>query len=67
MDNRDKMIDDIVAMLDGEMAGGSGHVNVKVDDEGCLQKMVTAGCADISMNPTACSIPTIFLKGDDEM
>lgn len=64
---KEKIIDDIVAMLDGEMSSGSGHVNVKVDSEGNVDKQVTAGCAENSMNPTACSVPTIFLDGDDDM
>lgn len=34
MDN-DKMIDDIVAMLDAGVAKGQGHINVKVEDQEC--------------------------------
>ncbi len=64
--DKEKMIDDIVAMLDGSIAKGDGHVNIKVEGDGDIQKFVTAGCADNSLNPTACSVPTIILPGDDD-
>lgn len=73
MVNKEKMIDDIVAMLDGSMAKGDGHINLKVNEltegeqEVKTDKSVIRGCADCSMNPTACSIPTAELPGDDEM
>lgn len=68
MDNKEKMIDDIVAMLDGSVASGDGHINVKVDEklESSKSKEVIRGCAECSINPTACSIPTAELPGDDE-
>ena len=47
MDDKEKMIDDIVAMLDNS-------------------KEVTRGCADCSVNPMACSVPTIELPGDED-
>lgn len=71
--DKEKMIDDIVAMLDGSMAKGDGHINVKVNEvvEGAKDvkkdKSVIRGCAECSINPTACSIPTAELPGDDEI
>ncbi|MDD3219889.1 MAG: hypothetical protein PHC41_12505 [Lachnospiraceae bacterium] len=35
--NNEKLIDDIVAMLDGSMEKGTGHVNIKVDDDNLVQ------------------------------
>ncbi|MBE5959593.1 MAG: hypothetical protein E7254_12125 [Lachnospiraceae bacterium] len=64
---KDEMIDDLISMLDGTMAEGAGHVNITVDENGNIEKDVkTMGCPDNSVNPMACQIPTIFLKGDDE-
>lgn len=69
MGDKEKMIDDIVAMLDGSVSKGDGHINVKVDEnlESSTKKEVIRGCADCSINPMACSIPTAELPGDDEM
>ena len=65
--DENQMVDDIVAMLDGSVARGDGHVNIKIDENGKIDKEVKTGCADCSINPMACSVPTIFLDGDDEM
>jgi uncharacterized protein YbaR (Trm112 family) len=55
------MIDDIVNMLDGEMAGGAGHVNIEVNEDSSETKEVqTMGCTDCSRAPLACSIPTML-------
>lgn len=64
--DKNKMIDDIVAMLDGSVQRGDGHINVKIDDTQEESKEITRGCADCSVNPMACSIPTIELPGDEE-
>ena len=61
MDDKEKMIDDIVAMLDNSVKKGDGHINVVIDE-----KEVTRGCADCSVNPMACSVPTIELPGDED-
>ncbi len=63
--DKEKMIDDIVAMLDGSVTKGDGHINVKVNQKQDSQREVVRGCAECSMNPTACSIPTAELPGDD--
>ncbi len=70
--DKEKMIDDIVAMLDGSMEKGDGHINVKVNEvvqgenDVKKDKSVIRGCAECSINPTACSVPTAELPGDDE-
>ena len=57
----DEMINDIVKMLDGGMAGGIGHVNIEVNEESNEAKNVqTMGCTDCSRAPLACSIPTML-------
>ena len=33
MSDKEKMIDDIVAMLDGSIKKGDGHINLKVDEK----------------------------------
>ncbi|MBQ8816445.1 MAG: hypothetical protein IJZ84_04085 [Lachnospiraceae bacterium] len=64
--NQDKMIDDLIKMLDGGMTKGVGHVNVEVDQDASQAKSVqTMGCADCSSNPMACSIPTLHEGIDD--
>lgn len=64
--DKNKMIDDIVAMLDSSVQRGDGHINVKIDETQEESKDITRGCADCSVNPMACSVPTIELPGDDE-
>lgn len=64
--NNDKMIDDIIAMLDNSVQNGDGHINVNVEEDVQADKEVVRGAADCSVNPMACSIPTIELPGDDE-
>ena len=55
------MIDDIVKMLDGGMAGGIGHVNIEVNEDISDSKNVqTMGCTDCSRAPLACSVPTLL-------
>ena len=47
--NEDKMIDDLVKMLDSGMADGVGHVNVDYDQDNKESKNVqTMGCTDCS-------------------
>ncbi|MCR5311517.1 MAG: hypothetical protein K6E32_08905 [Lachnospiraceae bacterium] len=54
------MIDDLVKMLDGDMANGVGHVNVEFDEKSKKPKSVqTMGCTDCSRTPLACSVPTL--------
>ena len=69
MSDNEKMIDDIVAMLDGSIKKGDGHINLKVDEnvESSKRKEVIRGCADCSINPMPCCAPTEELPGDDEI
>ena len=53
--DEDKMIDDLVKMLDSGMTEGVGHVNVDCDQ----------GCTDCSRTPLACSVPTLEQGLDD--
>ena len=59
----------IVAMLDGSIKKGDGHINLKVDEnvESSKRKEVIRGCADCSINPMPCCAPTEELPGDDEI
>ena len=65
MDN-EKMVDDLVKMLDSGMAMGVGHVNVDYDEASEKTKNVqTMGCTDCSRTPLACSVPTLEDGLDD--
>ncbi|NBJ94137.1 hypothetical protein [Parablautia muri] len=65
MDNN-KMVDDLVKMLDSGMAMGVGHVNVDYDEASEKTKDVqTMGCTDCSRTPLACSVPTLEDGLDD--
>ena len=61
-----QMIDDIVAMLDGQMTAGTGHINLEISDKTETEKEVqTMGCTDCSRTPLACSVPTLHEGLDD--
>lgn len=64
--DKNKMIDDIVAMLDAGVTKGQGHINVKVSEEQGEEKKVVNGSCDCSMNSMACAVPTMILEDDDE-
>ena len=65
MDN-EKMVEDLVKMLDSGMAMGVGHVNVDYDETKEESKNVqTMGCTDCSRTPLACSVPTLEDGLDD--
>ena len=65
MDNQ-KMIDDLVKMLDQGMVNGVGHVNVDYNEFTKESKSVqTMGCSDCSRTPLACSVPTLHEGLDD--
>ena len=64
--DENKMIDDLINMLDSGMAKGVGHVNVDCDEEVDESKNVqTMGCTDCSRTPLACSVPTLHQGLDD--
>ncbi len=65
MDN-EKMVEDLVKMLDSGRAMGVGHVNVDYDETKDDTKNVqTMGCTDCSRTPLACSVPTLEDGLDD--
>jgi hypothetical protein len=60
------MIDDIVSMLDTQVKGGAGHVNLDYSEKAEGGKTVeTLGCTDCSRTPLACSVPTLHQGLDD--
>ncbi len=60
-----QMIDELVAMLDANILSGTGHVNVNMTAADGVQTQ-TMGCSDCSVNPTACSIPTVFFDDEED-
>ncbi|MCQ2081880.1 MAG: hypothetical protein MJZ11_09475 [Lachnospiraceae bacterium] len=66
MEDTEKMIDELVAMLDNGVVNGVGHVNVHNDPaEESLMTVDTMGCTDCSRTPLACSVPTLHQGLDD--
>ncbi len=63
--DENKMIDDLVKMLDQGMADGMGHINVDRDDIEENKTVQTMGCSDCSRTPLACSVPTLHQGLDD--
>lgn len=66
--NNDKLLDDIVAFLDGSVSKGTGHLNVEVNDissDSVLKEVETLGCADCAKGNIACKVPTLH-DGIDE-
>lgn len=60
--DKERMIDDIVAMLDGSVAKGVGHLSVQVDaadDENIERSVETMGCSDCARGNLACNVPTL--------
>ncbi|MGN0298998.1 MAG: hypothetical protein ACI4C1_07460 [Lachnospiraceae bacterium] len=52
-------VDDIIAMLDGFMGKGGGHMNVSVDNTKTEKQVTTLGCMDCAAGNLACSVPTL--------
>ncbi|MBR6328247.1 MAG: hypothetical protein IKR68_01215 [Lachnospiraceae bacterium] len=64
--DKDKMLDDVVAMLDSQMKSGTGHINLEYSEDAKSPKSIeTMGCADCSRTPLACSVPTLEQGLDD--
>lgn len=64
--DENKMIEDLVKMLDSGMKNGIGHVNVEYDAaEKQSRNVQTMGCTDCSRTPLACSVPTLEQGLDD--
>ncbi len=70
MEENQKKIEDIVAMLDRFMEGGGGHMNITKDTtvESTEKTITTMGCLDCAAGDMACSVPTLHqgLDGQEE-
>ena len=63
----DKRIDDIVAMLDGSIEKGVGHLNVEVNGDSTERTVETLGCIDCAKGNLACQVPTLHEGIDEEL
>ena len=64
--DENKMVEDLMRMLDAGMAEGVGHINVDCNEEEEQGRNVqTMGCTDCSRTPLACSVPSLH-QGLDE-
>ena len=63
-----KEIDELVKMLDGRMNEGSGHVNVKVQDDAniIMEEVNVVSKMDCDCGDTACKIPNLRIDGEDD-
>ena len=59
--DNDKLLDDIIAFLDGSAAKGAGHLGVEVNQSAgsSISRTVDTGCMDCAKGNIACKIPTI--------
>ena len=64
--DKDKMIEDIIAMLDNGVKSGQGHINIKVDENQNIEKEVEEGTASCLMKNMPCCAPTEFFDEDEE-
>ncbi len=62
-----KEIDALIAMLDGHMAQGSGHINVTVNDETSIEmeEVKIQQQMDCDLGDTCCKIPNLPMEDDD--
>ncbi len=63
-----KEIEELVKMLDGHMSTGSGHINVKVNDDAQIEMedVTVVSKMDCDSGDTACKIPNLPMDDDDE-
>lgn len=66
-DSSNNNIDDIVAMLDGMVAKGHGHINVSYDPDKEGKNVETLGCTDCAKGNLACNVPTLHEGMDEEL
>lgn len=68
MEENQKKIEDIVAMLDSFMAEGGGHMNITEGtlSDGTDKSVTTMGCLDCAAGNLACSVPTLHEGLDSE-
>ncbi len=65
--SENKQIEDIIAMLDGYVKDGVGHINLQVNpNEGDDLEVETYKSNDCSLGNQACSIPTMQNAIDEE-
>ena len=55
-------------MLDGRMSDGSGHINVKVNEDShiVMDEVNVVTKMDCDLGDTACKIPNLPMDDDDE-
>lgn len=67
-----KNVDDLIAMIDGFMAEGGGHMNVRVEEDGGVHtdtasvKITTMNSLGLRRRQHACKVPTLFEGMDRE-
>ena len=63
-----KEIDELVKMLDGRMGDGSGHINVKVNENAHIEmeEVNVVSKMDCDSGDTSCKIPNLPMDDDDE-
>lgn len=70
MEQNQKKVEDIVAMLDRFMAEGGGHMNITegTSSDDTEKTVTTMGCLDCAAGNLACSVPTLHqgLDGQEE-
>ncbi|MBQ3967355.1 MAG: hypothetical protein II688_01550 [Lachnospiraceae bacterium] len=66
MEQEKKNVDDIVAMLDGFMNQGGGHVNLDVNDpNACSKDVKTYACSTCGTKLMPCEAPTLMQGMDN--
>ena len=61
-----KSVDELIAMIDGFMTEGGGHMNVRVANDGSVHtdtasvQMTTMNSLDCADGNMACKVPTLF-------
>lgn len=68
MEENQQKIDEIIAMLDGFMSEGGGHMNITEDTlaDAAEKSVTTLGCLDCAAGNLACAVPTLHVGIDDE-
>jgi hypothetical protein len=64
-DDNKNQVDDIVAMLDGFMGRGGGHMNVEIDETATSVEVEELGCIDCAKGNLSCQAPTLMEGMDD--
>ena len=62
-----KEIDELVKMLDASVVSGTGHINVKVNENAdiTLEEVSVQKGMDCSLGDTACQIPNLPQEGEE--